>query len=847
MSGFLEWLFGLDAAEFGGEGTWHLRLIADYGGAAKLALLVALAAMVYLTVRSYRREGDAPRRAKALIACVRVLALLAVFLVLFRPAAVFRVVRRLHSAVAVVIDDSLSMSFADRYEGTARQQLANALNVDPQAVETMARSALLRRALERPDGALARLARKHPLIVLRFSTTEPGKAAYTRKLVDVELVADDGQVARAPEALVEALGRLTADGYETNLAAAIRDSLEAVQGLLVRDLVILSDGQMTAEGAGTRLRSALAYADKRGCRRYAVLVGDPTPPRNLSVSALAAPREVRRESKVEMTATLAHRNMAGQTVTVRLLRGRAGQEGFTPVAEEQVALREPSEDDAGDRSRGVQAVNFLVEPDEVGEFVYRAGVEPLAEEANPDDNWAEADVQVSEKQIKILFVSGDAGWEAQRLRNFLLRAESMYRVSVWQQNADKELNQLASTGMKLAQLPRAMVEMVGSPGGEPHPGYDVVILYDPQPTEGGFDGAFVNLLRDFVKLHNGGLCYIAGNKYSDTVLRSRGDYEPLAEMMPVVLAANTDSITERIAREGPQPWPVSLTSYGVDHPITRLGKDAEETVAVWRALPKVYWAHPILRAKPAARVLAVNPLRRAKADNKPEPLLAVQRFGAGRVAFLAFDDTWRWIYLNDGYYHARFWANMVRYLATLKARQVVITTGADRYAAGEKIAVEVEAYDEDFNPWPGESFEVVMVDRRTGEAVPHRLAAVAGREGRFAGSLPAERTGTFELTALRGDAQAAEKVASKQITVELPQAEAARSEADEVVMRTIASRPENFLKLPELGRLAELVPADTKLLVEEKPRELWDSNLALLLVVFLLAVEWVLRKRYNMA
>jgi len=92
-------------------------------------------------------------------------------------------------------------------------------------------------------------------------------------------------------------------------------------------------------------------------------------------------------------------------------------------------------------------------------------------------------------------------------------------------------------------------------------------------------------------------------------------------------------------------------------------------------LPGIYWSHPISKVKPAAKVLAEhsNPLRRT-AKNAAEPLVAVQPVGAGRVLYVGSDETWRWRYVQDGYYHRRFWANAVRYLATLKARQVVIMT-----------------------------------------------------------------------------------------------------------------------------------------------------------------------------
>jgi hypothetical protein len=355
-----------------------------------------------------------------------------------------------------------------------------------------------------------------------------------------------------------------------------------------------------------------------------------------------------------------------------------------------------------------------------------------------------------------------------------------------------------------------------------------------------------------VERHGGGLCYIAGNKYSAAILRSKGPYEVLGGILPVVLGANTNDIIERIGRRRPQAWPVRMTSYGAEHPVTRFGGTAEESARIWQALPGVYWSHPVLKTKPLARTLAVssNPLRRT-ARNEPEPLVVAQPFGTGRVLYVGFDGTWRWRFLRDGYYHRLFWSNVVRYLATLRARHVIITAGGDRFSAGERITIEAEAFDENFTPLKADTFDVEMIDTKTGQGETIVLKAVLDKDGeptgRYKATIRATRKGTFELTAMRGDPLAKEKVQSKTIRIELPKAEEVRAEADRATMANIAVRPEHFLEIQDVDRLAELIPPDRKTLVNEVPRELWSSNLMLLLIVLLLTVEWILRKKFNMA
>ena len=90
-------------------------------------------------------------------------------------------------------------------------------------------------------------------------------------------------------------------------------------------------------------------------------------------------------------------------------------------------------------------------------------------------------------------------------------------------------------------------------------------------------------------------------------------------------------------------------------------------------------------------------------------------------------------------------------------------------------------------------------------------------------------------------------MASKRITIENPRAEARRSEASPATLQTFATRAEFCLRAHEVDRLAELIPAGRLKAAEEKTWELWDSPLTLVLILTLLGIEWILRKKYNMA
>ena len=878
MTSILKWLLGSRIGELSRHDDWRLEFVAGHGNYIKLAVLLVLAGMVYLTVRSYRREGDTPRRTKIVLASLRIAVIVLVLVILFQPAAVLRVTRTLHSTLVVLIDDSLSMSFKDRYgdgeqrravtallQGAARAKPGGASSrpgaaaSQPTEPEALTRKNLVALALDRPNGALAALVRDHPLVMMGFSSARPGQEEYVRALGRFDVAEPgaegiDGGISKAMDAL-------TASGHETNIGRAIRDALKKLEGRRLAGIVVISDGQVTAQTAP--LTGAKEYAAQRGAPLYSVCVGDPSPPKELRMVGLQAPRQVRRGQRAAFTATLAHRNLAGRTITVRVQHRPAdGQQWTNTGVAQTVKLQTSSEVSDRRTPATVQTVTLDVEPKELGEFVFRAVVDAPFEQHDPERNTAETLVRVSDSRVNVLLISGDAGWEFQYLRNYLLRTPDLYRLSVWQQNLDKEIDQVASSGMRLARLPTKLAELIGSPDGKPHPGYDVVILYDPQPG-GGLDGAFLERLRTFVKRHGKGLCYIAGNKHSDWLLPAQGPHRPLADMLPVVLSPNRLDIVQRIGARRPQPWPIRPSAFGVDHPLTRLGTSVEETGKIWDVLPGVYWTHPVRKAKPTARVLAVNsnPLRRTEQNPpRPEPVVATLVYGAGKSIYVGFDATWRWRFLADGAHHRRFWGNIVGYLATLGARRVILSTGGERLTVGEKTTFRAHAYDREYNPLEAETFSVTLRHVESGRTeelelrpkTPTRKPGSLGPgddpepTGQFELDWNAAEVGTFELSA-KAEERADSPRIVKRFTVAPPRQEMARREADVATMRTVASRPEYFLPIDRIDRLAELVPPGKRTTVRRIPIELWDTKLSLLLIVTLLTVEWALRKKHNMA
>ncbi|MBI5724132.1 MAG: hypothetical protein HZA50_09260 [Planctomycetes bacterium] len=903
MEAFLKWLINVDPSESGRLGAdWSFNLTVPVNGFLKLAMVLAYIALVYLTIRSYRREGHNPVPVKVLLAAIRIAVLSLVFMILLQPSIVWRITKTVRKSVVVLVDDSQSMANRDGYADPKvkddAEKLEKFLGVSQPELNKVSRVEIVRKVLGRSDGAISKLSKDLNIEVRGFPSPSDDTGHYGRQLGKLEISDEKGQSpATQPVGMDKMLDKLTAGGFETNLNAALRDGYEALQGKLPAGLVVVSDFQMTTPGATGRLQGTLTYGDQRGIPRYCLLVGDPTPPKNVAVTSLEAPEEVWANTGMELVATVAHRNMEGQTVTVKLMSRSKSSSGPTTQdyaasqptwldtgVSQQVTLAKSGES-TEQVAAGAQKVSLRITPKDEGTFEYMAVIDPLAGENQTADNSARTTVQVSNTVINVLLISGDAGWEFQYLKNLLIRqmqtddkgqSRPLYNLSVWQQNADPSVSQAASTDtedgvFRLAQLPRTLDKVVGVPGDKTAPGYKAVILYDPEPTEGGFDPEFVSqVLKPYVEQRNGGLCYIAGSKNTENTFKNEA-YKELRDMLPVVLGNNDNRRIAYLTDPHPDPWQIQLTAYGREHQVTRLARSADDSMKEWEILPGIFWSHAVAQVKPLARILAENsdPKRRlGTKTTQAEPLIVVQPYGNGRVMYLGCDESWRWRMVKDGELHQRYWNNILRYMASLKARQVIITTGGDVFDAGKEINVTVEAYGDDAKPLSlkGETYKVDMLVRQedgSGKVVhtidlkPVMEPGGKIREGWFQGTIPPEYTrtsGEYELTSneLRLKYAAdpdklAQRVAAKVVKLEKPRAEAIKSEADPDTMANIASKPEYAMKIFQVEDLLTKIAREKLRADREQTDPLWDTNMCLMLIVLLLVAEWIIRKVYNMA
>ncbi len=795
LPAWIERLLGIDAQR--GEGTaWSLQHSWPWPPWVTL-IFVVLAVVVIVAV--YLREGrQAGRPYRIMLAGIR-LALVAVVL-----AMIAQYTLSLHRTglpyVAVLVDNSSSMTVIDRYQEKVRKQLQTRLQAADADPEDLSRWNLARTLLGERDAALLRGIQNH--YKLRLYLLEDSAAGVGQGY--------SGEIDVLLRALVSAEEPIVSS---TRLGAAVGSVLDELRGAVPAAIVLLSDGINTD---GPPLAAAAAAARRRGVPMFTVGIGSDEPLRDLKLSDLLVDDVVFLNDVVHFELRLTATGFENDEVTV-LLREQGKQEVLT-----QMDVR------IGPDGQPLQ-IRLPYRPTEAGQFQYVVEVEPQPGELQTDNNRQQRSVEVRKEQIRVLLAQAYPNWEFRYLRNMLSRDETIELQWVLQ---DADLQYTQRDPAALGVFPVRRDDLFS---------YDVIILGDLDPAL--LSASTLQNLADFVDQpgKGGALMLICGPRYMPLAYRGT----PLQRLMPVELASVQAPDPNQAATEG---FLVRPTELGLAGPAMQLGDTPRETRTIWENLPPLYWLLSVHELKPAARTLAEHPTR-LDHEGRHLPVICMQYVGAGKVVLHATDETWRWRRRIGDLYFARYWVQMIRYLSrsTLGSagRSVDLSTDQREYAQGDTVRLRVQFADERQAPAEDDGVTVVLqrAGRKRQQLGFHRRAASRGTFEAAVGALPA---GSYHAWLARPTPQG--RAPTVDFSVLSPPGEFERVRMDTAALRQAARQTEGrFYTFQTADRLLRQLPPGRQVPIESlPPKPLWNKWPLLLLFLVLIVTEWTLRKRGGM-
>lgn len=795
-------------------------------------VLIAVAlGLVFLTVRTYRRENPScPLWAKHFISVFRVLVLLILLVVFLDPSVTYTKSRSQRPVLTLVRDASDSMNIADAYADAAAAKSASmVLGKTPAQIRSdkPKRAELVNRILDQDERAfLKALEKKGRLRVLDFSD----------RVLQIDLAQKSDGDDTAPAAAGEgtgpddllALPPLAPSGSGTDLARAIQEGLSEK---LTSAVIIFTDGQ---HNGASDMEQAASLAKKRGVPLFIIGVGDPTRPRNLSILQVYADPQVWKSDPFELQAVLRAQGFPGEQVKVELVEVKQDPDGGE-AQEVVLATQDIVIPEEGD---GQQRLVFTHTPEEPGMRAYTVRAAPFADESNQQDNQPAAPlrVKVLDDNARILLISGSANWEYRALTRLFMR-EKMLNISCWLQSLDKGREQQGNTPISvLPSTKEALFE------------YDVVIMVDPDPSE--FDAAWIDLLSEFVREHSGGLLFMTGPINSGKFIMGPTTGK-IQELLPVSLGDVAALQADALGSTYETQWPLAVVPSNVDRPIMRFFPDAAESLLQWKKMPGIFWSFPASKPKPASRVLIEHSNPNLTRDQIPRPLLVTGQFGSGRTTYIGFDGTWRWRVKGfDGEFFKRFWIQTTRYLVEGRAlagkRRGVIESDRFRYQVGDRIHFSAQLREANFDPFDKEEVKG-QITLPGGEPEELTFTKIPNQPGKFEASIPASVPGNHSV-AISLPGSDADTTIDADFTVMLPIRETQESWLDKPGLLELAkSTGGGYFEVDQAAALALAVPSRIrKYETQSEPMPLWDNRTVLIALALLLTCEWAFRKKFKL-
>ena len=602
-------------------------------------------------------------------------------------------------------------------------------------------------------------------------------------------------------------------GSKTNLTSGLSFTVSNDQKTGKGAVIMITDGQQNDGGSPVEVAKVLKG---KGIPIYSLGVGSHVTPKDLAILKTIVPDSVYHEDVVRGEVVIKEEVIAGQPFTVKVKDGEKviWEKSFVTEgkANRTIPFDFPVKELAAERIKALPAdVRALGVPMDL-----KISLTPVEGEAELTNNEGSLRFRAVTQKRKILLVDGRPRWETRYLKNLYQRDEK------WEVNA-AIAGMRGETGFirgdKEGNFPadKAMLDA-----------YELIIFGDVpkdllKPEE-------IRWMADFVGKRGGAMIFIDGGRGH---LRQYGD----TEMGPLLPVDYTDS----------KP-PTGLKSLGLVGRASGLApfaltSDLATNAEAWAKLPvpkSVVGVKPL----PGAEILMD-----AEATGGRVPLAIFRSFGAGKVYYQAFDDSWRWRYEVADKYHVKFWNQIANFIAeepfATQDKFVSLDAGKMTYEPGAMASIRARIRNGEGKPVSDAAVTAVL--SKDGKVVA-KLGLTADEGGLYRGMTAALEPGSYEV-AIESAA-----VPEGQIKVRTE----FRVEASLNIERTLLSVNEELLRQvsmtsggqyfreEQMDQIIKLIEPLTAGNVEESESPLLESKWWFALLVALLTTEWLIRKRVGM-
>lgn len=768
------------------------------------ALAVAGCLLVGALFLSTTSTRGAPLRLRGGLFALRLLLCAAVFIVLLEPGRRLLATSREPDRVVVAVDVSASMAIGEGSEQRVKQAavaaeavvddaVARGFNVDVRVFDGEARASSVDELKELQRGGLQAL----------------GKETRLASVLDVVSAAGD-------------------DGAGAAVGAAP-----------LGGVVVISDGADTAglvPGLNVDVRERLARLGTGvgapvPAPLHTVVVGADAHFKDVVVDHVVADEFAFVRNPLKIEVVLRQRGYVGQVVPLTL------SEDGVVIARSDVTLTGDGED--------VHA-KLEVTPQRAGKRLYTVQVPVLYGEAIAENNRLDFTVKLIRDRIRVLQVAGRPSWDERFVRRLLKENPSVDLISFFILRSTTDISGAPNSELSLIPFPtkELFTEQLHT--------FDVVIFQDfnYRPYQMGI---YLKNVAQYVK-DGGGFLMIGGD-----LTFSEGDYQgtELAEVLPVRLRDGHGNV------DGEDFTPV-VTDAGKFHPITDVSSALASTEAGIAALPPLQGLNLSAGLSDGAVALLTHPFQNAD-DGSAQPVIAVKDVEKGRSVAILTDTMWHWALphvgnggasSSTGDAHRKLIANTLRWLIRdpeLSHVKLSLEAHGDLRSRGVEPGSEVQAVVRTFNakyqPEGGDKLRLTLQPlEEDGGGTVRTVDGETGADGTFRAGLLPDRPGAWRARVDVTGADGRVKGSDEDVfVVRATSLERLYAEARPDILKALAAAGGG--RSVDVDDVKGLPFTDhQKVRVHrQKTEPLWNTPVALAVIVLLAAGEWWWRRRRGFA
>ncbi len=611
---------------------------------------------------------------------------------------------------------------------------------------------------------------------------------------------------------VPGVDALAFDGGRTRLLNAVTRVEDDLAGTPLSGVVVLSDGAENGNaGDGSpSLTDQLATLRARGIPVYPVGIGSTRFAKDIEVTSLGFPRQALRNANVLLDVVITQRGFGGASLPIVV------EDSGRIVASTTVRLSRDAES---------TPVRLHVPTPEAGARLLSVRVPVQAGELIAENNARRSLLTVRDRREKVLYLEGEPRPELKFARRAVDGDRQLQLVTLLRSARDKYLRLGVDDSLELVNgFPTSRAQLFA---------YRAIVLGSIEASF--FTGDQLRMISDFVSERGGGLLMLGGREaFAD------GGYvgTAIADMVPVDMEVSTRTEEERLVPVSAVPTPD-----GLRHPALQLQGSDSVVAARWSTLPPLTTVNLLSRAKPGATVLLQG---RTGERGLTRPLLVAQRYGRGRVLALGAQDDWLWqmhadIAVDDST-HEILWRQMLRWLVN-DVPDRVEAVADDAFGPGDAVPLRAIVRDSGYL-------------RRNGAAVSASVMGPAGarqdvsfdwsvdRDGEYTAAFVPAGEGVQEVRVRAVSGADTTLSPPAYVRIAEPVEEYFGAERREGLLEQLARETGGRTYTPERATdVARDLNYSASGATTVRRLDLWDAPLVLIMLISMLAGEWVLRRR----